>query len=73
MNNKKKQTKKKIYFKKGAPQKKNKGTRKMRGGKIESRLFVEFFQENERGMKHGESIIWVNISRQQIALMKSNS
>ena len=54
MNHQKKQTKKKIYFKKGAPQKKNKGTRKMRGGKIESRLPAEFFQENERGMKHGE-------------------
>ena len=26
----------------------------MRGGKIETRLPAEFFQENERGMKHGE-------------------
>lgn len=54
MNHQKKQTKKKIFFKKGTQQKKSKGTRKMRGGKIESRLPAEFFQENERGMKHGE-------------------
>lgn len=54
MNNQKKQTKKKIFFKKRTSPKKNKGTRKMRGGKIESRLPAEYFQENEQGMKHGE-------------------
>ena len=42
-------------FKKGTATKKSKGTRKMRGGKIETCLPAEFFQENERGMKHGET------------------
>ena len=54
MNHQKKQSKKKIFFKKGTLPKKNKGTRKMRGGKIESRLPAKYFQENEQGMKNGE-------------------